>query len=203
MAADTLRLCSAWCLWCWVSTISWRKPCRTATWKPPTGSVASPSPWGRHTQGTQTQTGGPDPGALNAAPSSALVFQAPAGAGGTLATVPGSGQHDSLVHGRPWVLPSQRDQQLPDPHLLVHPAGQSGPGVSSAPSWLFPSPNLLSGVQDDILSFDEDRQAVFLQVYRPVYFQLVDVLLCKCQYPPEEDYSSWSPEDKEQFRTYR
>lgn len=44
---------------------------------------------------------------------------------------------------------------------------------------------------------------VYLQVYRPVYFQLVDVLLYKCQYPPQEDYSSWSPDDKEQFRIYR
>uniref|UniRef100_A0AAQ5X220 Importin N-terminal domain-containing protein n=1 Tax=Amphiprion ocellaris TaxID=80972 RepID=A0AAQ5X220_AMPOC len=29
-------------------------------------------------------------------------------------------------------------------------------------------------LQDDILSFEEDKQAVYLQVYRPIYFQLVD-----------------------------
>lgn len=58
-------------------------------------------------------------------------------------------------------------------------------------------------VQDDILSFEEEKQAVYLQVYRPVYFQLVDVLLYKSHYPPEEDYSSWSSDDKEQFRIYR
>nr|XP_040026534.1 importin-13-like [Gasterosteus aculeatus aculeatus]XP_040026535.1 importin-13-like [Gasterosteus aculeatus aculeatus]XP_040026536.1 importin-13-like [Gasterosteus aculeatus aculeatus] len=58
-------------------------------------------------------------------------------------------------------------------------------------------------LQDDILSFEEDKQAVYLQVYRPVYFQLVDVLLHKSHYPSEEEYASWSPDDKEQFRIYR
>lgn len=58
-------------------------------------------------------------------------------------------------------------------------------------------------VQDDILSFEEEKQAVYLQVYRPVYFQLVDVLLHKSHYPSQEEYASWSPDDKEQFRIYR
>ncbi|XP_017275752.1 importin-13 isoform X2 [Kryptolebias marmoratus] len=58
-------------------------------------------------------------------------------------------------------------------------------------------------LQDDILSFEEEKQAVYLQVYRPVYFQLVDVLLHKSHYPSEEDYASWSSDDKEQFRIYR
>ncbi|TKS80174.1 Importin-13 [Collichthys lucidus] len=58
-------------------------------------------------------------------------------------------------------------------------------------------------LQDDILSFEEEKQAVYLQVYRPVYFQLVDVLLHKSHYPSQEDYASWSSDDKEQFRIYR
>lgn len=58
-------------------------------------------------------------------------------------------------------------------------------------------------LQDDILSFEEEKQAVYLQVYRPIYFQLVDVLLHKSHYPSQEDYASWSSEDKEQFRIYR
>lgn len=58
-------------------------------------------------------------------------------------------------------------------------------------------------LQDDILSFEEDKQAVYLQVYRPVYFQLVDVLLHKSHYPSQEEYDSWSSDDKEQFRIYR
>uniref|UniRef100_A0A665V5W2 Importin-13 n=1 Tax=Echeneis naucrates TaxID=173247 RepID=A0A665V5W2_ECHNA len=58
-------------------------------------------------------------------------------------------------------------------------------------------------LQDDILSFDEEKQAVYLQVYRPVYFQLVDVLLHKSHYPSQEEYTSWSSDDKEQFRIYR
>lgn len=57
--------------------------------------------------------------------------------------------------------------------------------------------------QDDIMSFEEEKQALYLHVYRPVYFQLVDVLLHKCHYPSQEEYESWAPEDKEQFRIYR
>ncbi|XP_043989085.1 importin-13-like [Gambusia affinis] len=58
-------------------------------------------------------------------------------------------------------------------------------------------------LQDDILSFEEEKQAVYLQVYKPVYFQLVDVLLLKSHYPSLEEYASWSSDDKEQFRIYR
>ncbi|XP_028986913.1 importin-13-like [Betta splendens] len=58
-------------------------------------------------------------------------------------------------------------------------------------------------LQDDILSFEDEKQAVYLQVYRPVYFQLVDVLLHKSHYPSQEEYESWSSDDKEQFRIYR
>ncbi|XP_041848975.1 importin-13-like [Melanotaenia boesemani] len=58
-------------------------------------------------------------------------------------------------------------------------------------------------LQDDILSFEEDKQTVYLQVYRPVYFQLVDVLLHKSHYPSQEEYASWTSDDKEQFRIYR
>ncbi|XP_033838408.1 importin-13-like isoform X1 [Periophthalmus magnuspinnatus] len=58
-------------------------------------------------------------------------------------------------------------------------------------------------LQDDILSFDEGKQTAYLQVYRPVYFQLVDVLLHKSHYPPQEEYDSWASDDKEQFRIYR
>lgn len=53
------------------------------------------------------------------------------------------------------------------------------------------------------MSFEEEKQALYLHVYRPVYFQLVDVLLHKCHYPAQQDYESWSAEDKEQFRIYR
>ncbi|XP_034038611.1 importin-13-like isoform X1 [Thalassophryne amazonica] len=58
-------------------------------------------------------------------------------------------------------------------------------------------------LQDDILSFEEEKQIVYLQLYRPVYFQLVDVLLHKSQYPSQEEYATWSSDDKEQFRIYR
>lgn len=40
-------------------------------------------------------------------------------------------------------------------------------------------------------------------MYRDVYFQLVEVLLLKSHYASEEEYASWSADDKEQFRIYR
>ena len=58
-------------------------------------------------------------------------------------------------------------------------------------------------VQDDIMSLEEERQALYLSVYREVYVRLVEVLLQKAHYAPEEEYASWSVDDKEQFRTYR
>uniref|UniRef100_A0A3Q0RKM5 Importin-13 n=1 Tax=Amphilophus citrinellus TaxID=61819 RepID=A0A3Q0RKM5_AMPCI len=58
-------------------------------------------------------------------------------------------------------------------------------------------------LQDEIMSFESDKQAVYLQVYRPVYFQLVDVLLHKAQFPSDQEYASWSSDEKEQFRIYR
>lgn len=58
-------------------------------------------------------------------------------------------------------------------------------------------------IQDEIMSFEADKQAVYLQVYRPVYFQLVDVLLHKAQFPSDQEYASWSSDEKEQFRIYR
>uniref|UniRef100_A0A7N8WZ81 Importin-13-like n=1 Tax=Mastacembelus armatus TaxID=205130 RepID=A0A7N8WZ81_9TELE len=45
-------------------------------------------------------------------------------------------------------------------------------------------------LQDDILSFEEEKQAIYLQIYRPIYFQLVDVLLHKSHYPSQEEYAS-------------
>ncbi|KAA0718898.1 Importin-13 [Triplophysa tibetana] len=58
-------------------------------------------------------------------------------------------------------------------------------------------------LQDDITSLDAERQTLYLQIYRPVYFHLVDVLLQKACFPTDEDYMTWSADDKEQFRTYR
>ncbi|XP_026854085.2 importin-13 isoform X1 [Electrophorus electricus] len=58
-------------------------------------------------------------------------------------------------------------------------------------------------LQDDISSLEMEKQTLYLRIYRPVYFQLVDVLLLKAHFPSEQDYTSWSSDDKEQFRTYR
>ncbi|XP_076828655.1 importin-13 isoform X2 [Brachyhypopomus gauderio] len=58
-------------------------------------------------------------------------------------------------------------------------------------------------LQDDISSLDREKQTFYLRIYRPVYLQLVDILLQKARFPSEEGHTSWSADDKEQFRTYR
>lgn len=81
-----------------------------------------------------------------------LVFKGPVGPGGALAGVPGVGEHDPLLHGGARTLPRQRDHQLPDPHLLVHPAGLNDarderhrsfcrpPLIEPSVRWVFASP---------------------------------------------------------------
>ncbi|KAI4890303.1 hypothetical protein NFI96_017720, partial [Prochilodus magdalenae] len=58
-------------------------------------------------------------------------------------------------------------------------------------------------LQDDIMSLETEKQTLYLQVYRPLYIQLVEVLLHKARFPSDQDFASWSADDKEQFRTYR
>lgn len=93
-------------------------------------------------------------------------------------------------------------------HLHAEPALrdalQPHPACRLAPSSFPATPNFSPSChQDDILSFEPDKQAVYQQVYRPVYFQLVDVLLHKAQFPSDEEYGFWSSDEKEQFRIYR
>uniref|UniRef100_A0AAY4AXP2 Importin-13 n=2 Tax=Denticeps clupeoides TaxID=299321 RepID=A0AAY4AXP2_9TELE len=58
-------------------------------------------------------------------------------------------------------------------------------------------------LQDDVTSLEAGQQTLYLQAYRPVFFQLVDVLLHKSRFPGHQAYASWSAGDKEQFRIYR
>uniref|UniRef100_H3CZV4 Importin-13 n=1 Tax=Tetraodon nigroviridis TaxID=99883 RepID=H3CZV4_TETNG len=57
-------------------------------------------------------------------------------------------------------------------------------------------------LKDEIMSFEMEKRTLYLQVYRPMYFQLVDVLLHKAQFPADQEYASWSLDEKEQFRIY-
>ncbi|XP_019623580.1 PREDICTED: importin-13-like [Branchiostoma belcheri] len=56
---------------------------------------------------------------------------------------------------------------------------------------------------DDMIASEpqvfQDHCAYFI----PLYMNLVEILLIKVQYPPDTEYSSWTAEEKEQFRCYR
>ncbi|XP_078656561.1 importin-13-like isoform X2 [Branchiostoma floridae x Branchiostoma belcheri] len=58
-------------------------------------------------------------------------------------------------------------------------------------------------LQDDMIASEpqvfQDHCAYFI----PLYMNLVEILLIKVQYPPDAEYSSWTAEEKEQFRCYR
>ncbi|KAJ8305632.1 hypothetical protein KUTeg_016177 [Tegillarca granosa] len=58
-------------------------------------------------------------------------------------------------------------------------------------------------LQDDILASDAEKYRLLLPLYQPVFFSLIEILLIKVQYPPEEEYETWTAEEKEQFRCYR
>ncbi|XP_022101728.1 importin-13-like isoform X1 [Acanthaster planci] len=58
-------------------------------------------------------------------------------------------------------------------------------------------------LQDDIVSSDQEEFREYVRVFAPVYMHLVEVMLTKVQYPPDEEYSTWNAEEKEHFRCYR
>lgn len=149
-------------------------------------------------------------------PFSLSTSQDSSGAGGSLAGLSGSSEHDYVLHWFTWTLPCGWDLQLSHTHILVHPTGTGQPrNITQVwcqvvlhwleQIWGFKSWWCRFGClfQDEITSLDAERQTLYLQIYRPVYFQLVDVLLQKACFPRDEDYATWSADDKEQFRTYR
>lgn len=58
-------------------------------------------------------------------------------------------------------------------------------------------------LQDNLLEMDVEQCRQLLPIYQPVYLSLIENLLVKVQYPPDEIYDTWSADEKEQFRCYR
>lgn len=58
--------------------------------------------------------------------------------------------------------------------------------------------------KDDIVSSEQDKVASYLTLFNPLYQTLMDTLIKKVQYPPDQIYEhEWTNEDKESFRCYR
>ncbi|KAI1291999.1 Importin-13 [Halotydeus destructor] len=58
--------------------------------------------------------------------------------------------------------------------------------------------------QDDIIASGQDRIFFYLEMFKPLYEALIDALLRKVQFPPDDIYDQeWNSEDKEAFRCYR
>jgi hypothetical protein len=47
-------------------------------------------------------------------------------------------------------------------------------------------------IQDEIQAAEGERYITLMQLYIPVYMQLVSILLTKVQIPPESVYNSWT-----------
>uniref|UniRef100_A0A8W8JWB7 Importin-13 n=1 Tax=Magallana gigas TaxID=29159 RepID=A0A8W8JWB7_MAGGI len=58
-------------------------------------------------------------------------------------------------------------------------------------------------LQDGIQDPPVERSKVLHQMFCPIFLSLIQTLLIKVQYPEEEEYNSWTKDDKEEFRCYR
>ncbi|XP_062578604.1 importin-13-like [Saccostrea cucullata] len=58
-------------------------------------------------------------------------------------------------------------------------------------------------LQDGIQESPPERYKVLHQMFCPVFLSLIQTLLVKVQYPEEDEYNSWTKDEKEQFRCYR
>ncbi|CAL1539957.1 unnamed protein product [Lymnaea stagnalis] len=58
-------------------------------------------------------------------------------------------------------------------------------------------------LQDELSMISEEDFTPLMEVFKPIFFCLIDVLLIKARHPPDAEYMSWSLEEKEQFRCYR
>ncbi|RUS89456.1 hypothetical protein EGW08_002753 [Elysia chlorotica] len=58
-------------------------------------------------------------------------------------------------------------------------------------------------LQDELSMISEEDLMPQMEVFKPMFFSLIEVLQRKARFPPDTDYASWSLEEKEQFRCYR
>jgi len=58
-------------------------------------------------------------------------------------------------------------------------------------------------LQDELSMISEEDMLPLMDVFKPIFFSLINVLLTKARFPSDSDYASWSLEEKEQFRCYR
>ncbi|CAG5128606.1 unnamed protein product [Candidula unifasciata] len=58
-------------------------------------------------------------------------------------------------------------------------------------------------LQDELTNVSEEDLTPLMEVFKPIYFMLIEVLLVKARHPSEAEYATWSLEEKEQFRCYR
>lgn len=57
---------------------------------------------------------------------------------------------------------------------------------------------------DDIIASDNEKVSNYLHLFNPLYQTLMNTLIKKVQYPPDQIYEQeWTNEDKESFRCYR
>ncbi|KAK7101271.1 hypothetical protein V1264_024075 [Littorina saxatilis] len=58
-------------------------------------------------------------------------------------------------------------------------------------------------LQDDVFECEEDDYRLLTPVFQPLYYNLIQVLLQKVQYPEEAEFESWSKDEQESFRCFR
>lgn len=63
--------------------------------------------------------------------------------------------------------------------------------------------NFWYSIQDELIEAGVNRKATLMPIFIEIYSKLAEILLKKVQYPPDSEYRSWSPDQKELFRCYR
>lgn len=64
--------------------------------------------------------------------------------------------------------------------------------------------NFWINFQDDIMGSEDDKLPKYVAIFKDVYLALIQALLIKVQYPPDEIFFEvWDDEEREKFRCYR
>ncbi|PVD35776.1 hypothetical protein C0Q70_02739 [Pomacea canaliculata] len=58
-------------------------------------------------------------------------------------------------------------------------------------------------LQDELFECESGELRDLVPIFQPLYYNLIQVLLVKVQYPEEEEFESWSKDEQEAFRCFR
>ncbi|XP_076463019.1 importin-13-like [Babylonia areolata] len=58
-------------------------------------------------------------------------------------------------------------------------------------------------LQDDLFECEDEEYKMMAVIFQPMYYELIQVLLTKVEYPEEQEFESWTKDEQEAFRCFR